>query len=463
MIMQRSLLISIAILFITAAAALAQPFVGAVCTDYATGKFSVCESEAPWPADADVASIYSDAVGVAQAGLIYVVNRYGADNVQVLDPDDGFATLIEFSVGGGGNPQNIAFSADGAKAYVPRQELNDVLIVDPLTGVQLGSIDLSAWNDADGSCELGQCLALGDLLFVIVGRLDRNFYWSPVGDSYLAVIDMTSDTLVDVNPGQAGVQAIALTASNPTWEIGRAGELLHLSCVGNWGLQDGGVELVDPVALVSLGLAVTESVLGGDVGDVAWIGDNLAYAIVSDANFNTQVKRFDPSTGGDVSLAIAGSGYQYTDLELDHVGELFLADRAAGADGLRIFDAASGAEVGGPIDMGLPPYDIVMPGATTGVETTPALALELRAWPNPFNPSTQLRFSLAEPGEVTLTIVDIQGRESRRLISEHRSEGAQTIGWDGRDEAGRDLASGVYFARLQVGESIEAIRLVLLK
>ncbi len=457
--MQRCRYTSILILLFVTTTASAQPFVGVVCTDFSTGKFSVCESESPWPADIDVASIHSDAVAVAHGGLIYVVNRLGADNVQVLDPEDGFATLIEFSVGGGGNPQTIAFSADGAKAYLPRQELNDVLIVNPLTGAWLGSIDLSAWNDADGNCELGQCLAVGDLLFVAVARLDRNFYWSPVGDSYLAVIDMTTDTLVDTNPGQAGLQAIALAATNPSWEIGRAGELLYLSCVGGYGVQDGGVELVDPVALVSLGLAVSESALGGDVGAVAWVGDNLAYAIVSDAN----VKRFNPSTGGDVSLAVAGSGYRYTDLELDHAGELFLADRAIGADGLRVFDASSGVEIGGPIDMGLPPYDIVMPAAATAVEAVPAHAVDLRAWPNPFNPSTRIQFNLAAASAVTLTVVDIQGREIRTLLAEYRSAGDQEAGWDGRDEAGRGMPSGVYFARLESGVGIEAIRLVLLK
>ena len=118
--MQRSLLISMLVLTAMAAVAAAQPFVGAVCTDYVTGKFSVCESNAPWPADIDVATIHSDAVAVAHGGLIYVVNRLAADNVQVLDPGAGFATVLEFSVGGGSNPQNIAFSTDGAKAYLPR-------------------------------------------------------------------------------------------------------------------------------------------------------------------------------------------------------------------------------------------------------------------------------------------------------------------------------------------------------
>ncbi|MCB1161325.1 hypothetical protein KDL67_01415, partial [bacterium] len=273
-------LLALTLLAVSSAAA-AQPYVGVVCTDYVTGKFSVCESDAPWTATPDVATIHADAVAREHGGLVYVVNRLGADNIQVLDPAQDFATVHEFSTGTASNPQSIAFSADGSRAYVPRQNADDVLIMDPETGATLGAVDLSAWADDDGSCELGDCLAVGDRLFVAVLRLDRDFFWLPVGDSYLAVIDMTTDTLVDCDPVAPGVQAIPLTAADPSWELGRAGELIHLSCVGTYGLLDGGVELVDPAALTSLGLCVTESALGGDVGDVVWVSATRAYAIVS--------------------------------------------------------------------------------------------------------------------------------------------------------------------------------------
>ena len=436
----------------------AQPFVGAVCTDYVTGKFSVCESDAPWTATPDVATVHSDAVGVEHDGLVYIVNRLGADNVQVLDPAQGYDTVLEFSVGSGSNPQTIAFSADGAKAYLPRQEENDVLVVDPATGAWLDTIDLSGWNDADGSCELGQCIAVGDRLFVAVGRLDRNFYWSPVGDSYLAVIDMTTDSLVDANPGQPGVQAILLAGTNPTWELGMAGAAVHVSCVGSFGLQDGVVELVDPVNLTSLGAVIGESTLGGDLGDVAWVTDTLAYAIVADGSFNTHLKRFDPATGGGVSVVRQGAGFVFNDMELDAAGELFLGDMSAGGDGLLVFDAASGALLGGPVDMGLPPYDVVMPAGGTAAAPMPAALLELRAWPNPFNPATTLRFELAEPGPASLRVYDARGREVASLFEGVHPGGPMEFTWRPVGQA-----SGIYLARLVADEGIATERLVLLK
>lgn len=448
----------LAALLALAAPAAAQPFVGAVCTDYVTGKFSVCEADAPWTATPDVATIGADAVGRAHGGLVYIVNRLGADNLQVLDPAQDFATLHEFSTGTATNPQSVAFSPDGAKAYLPRQNADDVLVMDPETGAWLDTIDLSAWADADGSCELGDCLAVGDRLFVAILRLDRDFYWTPVGDSYLAVIDMATDTLVDCDPGAAGVQAIALAAANPSWELGRAGALIHCSGVGFYGLMDGGVELVDPVALTSLGLCITESTLGGDVGDVVWVSETLAYAIVSDASFNTSLKRFNPATGALIGTLAPGSGYVFTDMELDAAGELFVADRKLGADGLRVYAAATGQLLSAAINLGLPPFDVVMPAGGTAADAAPALAARLEAWPNPFNPAVTLAVELPAAGPFALRVYDALGRCVATLAEGDQPAGRREFVW--RPEG---LPGGVYFARADFAGGAASARLVLMK
>ncbi len=444
--------------FACAAPALAQPFVGAVCTDFVTGKFSVCESGAPWTASADVATIHADAVGRAHGGLVYIVNRLGADNLQVLDPAQDFATLHEFSTGTATNPQAVAFSADGAKAYLPRQNADDVLILDPTDGTWLGTVDLSAWADADGFCEVGDCIAVDGLLFVAILRLNRDYYWTPVGDSYLAVIDMATDTLVDCDPGQAGVQAIALEGTNPSWELGRAGSLIHCSCVGFYGLADGGVELVDPVALASLGFCITESALGGDVGDVVWVSPTLAYAIVSDASFNTSLKRFNPATGALIGTLAPGTGYVFTDMELDAAGELFVADRKLGADGLRVYVAATGQLLSPAINLGLPPFDVVMPAGATVAEAPPASELRLAAWPNPFNPAVTLAVELPAAGPLSLRVFDALGRRVATLAEGVQPAGRREFVW--RPE---DLPGGVYFARVETAAGVASTRLALLK
>jgi len=92
-------------------------------------------------------------------------------------------------------------------------------------------------------------------------------------------------------------------------------------------------------------------------------------------------------------------------------------------------------------------------------------------YPNPFNQTTKIEFTLAKSGFVSLKIYDILGREVRTLASERVSSGYKSVLWDGRNDSGYEVASGVYFYRLQVedpasgqiGDFTETKRLVLLK
>jgi hypothetical protein len=89
--------------------------------------------------------------------------------------------------------------------------------------------------------------------------------------------------------------------------------------------------------------------------------------------------------------------------------------------------------------------------------------LALRAWPNPFNPQVTLAFSLEAPAWGTLEVLDLAGRRVITLAEGSFASGEQRVFWDGRDAAGRDVASGVYFARLAVGGQRRLGKLVLLR
>lgn len=70
--------------------------------------------------------------------------------------------------------------------------------------------------------------------------------------------------------------------------------------------------------------------------------------------------------------------------------------------------------------------------------------------PNPFRASTELRFSLARPGAVSVAIYDVLGREVRvRARGQGFSAGPQRLAWDGRDGEGREAGAGVYFVRVR--------------
>jgi hypothetical protein len=99
----------------------------------------------------------------------------------------------------------------------------------------------------------------------------------------------------------------------------------------------------------------------------------------------------------------------------------------------------------------------------TGVGETPAATALLGAYPNPFNPSTRIRFSLAEGADVTLRVLDVSGRVLRTLAVGRLEAGEHERVWDGRDDAGAPQASGVYLVDFRAGTARERAKLVLLK
>ncbi len=84
-------------------------------------------------------------------------------------------------------------------------------------------------------------------------------------------------------------------------------------------------------------------------------------------------------------------------------------------------------------------------------------------FPNPFNPVTEITFSLTAPSHVTLGIYDAAGRLVEVLVNGQRSAGYHTVNWEGRGTDGRPMASGVYFYRLSAGEFEKTRKMVLLR
>jgi hypothetical protein len=83
--------------------------------------------------------------------------------------------------------------------------------------------------------------------------------------------------------------------------------------------------------------------------------------------------------------------------------------------------------------------------------------------PNPFNPSTTVRFDLAVAQHATLQIYDLKGTLVRTLVNGSLPAGRQELSWDGRDHRGQEVASGVYFVRLVTPQLRQMRRAILLK
>ena len=83
--------------------------------------------------------------------------------------------------------------------------------------------------------------------------------------------------------------------------------------------------------------------------------------------------------------------------------------------------------------------------------------------PNPFNPSTTIKYDLAEPAFVELKIYSVTGQVVRTLVAEQQAAGRYQVVWDGKDDQGRLVASGVYTYRLKAGAFEDARKLMLMK
>ncbi len=129
-----------------------------------------------------------------------------------------------------------------------------------------------------------------------------------------------------------------------------------------------------------------------------------------------------------------GSSYSQVDLRVANLSDVVLADAAFA------HPRASGANIPVPSGMTL--------------ET---------ALPNPFNPRTQIRFSLLRPMSVRLTIHDMQGRLVASLFQGHREAGEHSIRWNGTDTRGKHAASGVYLISLSSGAEVQRQKVALVR
>jgi DNA-binding transcriptional regulator YhcF (GntR family) len=89
--------------------------------------------------------------------------------------------------------------------------------------------------------------------------------------------------------------------------------------------------------------------------------------------------------------------------------------------------------------------------------------LRLQNYPNPFNPETNITYNLDQAEQVSLAIFNAQGQLVRTLVNKVQAPGQYAICWDGLDQDGERVSSGLYFYRLQAGENIENDTMIMLK
>ena len=154
------------------------------------------------------------------------------------------------------------------------------------------------------------------------------------------------------------------------------------------------------------------------------------------------------------------------EVNLDDFFQLFLAyyhgssDPRFDLDGSGVVDSAD-------LDLFLDAFDstaqaklVAMAQEQIGLPDRPQLQQNA---PNPFNSQTVLPYFLPEPGPVRMEILTLTGQRVAVLSQGQQRAGYHRLSWDGRDDAGRPLASGVYLYRLVTTEGVLTRKLVLLR
>jgi outer membrane protein assembly factor BamB len=446
--------------------ATAQTDLFVVTSDFSTGSAAILPASSD-DAQVNLLTIHADAIGQYFDGRIYIVNRLGQDNVIVLDPANPTQPLAQFSVGNGTNPHQI-YVVSPSKAYVTRYDDSHLLVVDPRDGAELGTVDLSEFADGDGLPEMAEMIGVDDRVYVSCQRLDRDNGW--VSDaSFLIAIDTVHDAVVDLDAVTPGAQGIRLSAPNPG-SIVAAGRHIAAAVVAGFGDLEGGIDLIDPTSGRSLGLAVSEADLEGDISLLTMATATKGFAVVADASFINSVKPVNLETGavGEPLRGLSGGFISTVVVDGDRV---IVGDRGSVSDptaaGLKIYDVETGVLIAGPIDTGLPPASVVpLRNVATAIVATssvvPASSSLDAPYPNPFNATIQIPLQTTG-GDLDVAIFNLLGQRLHTLTQAHLSAGAYHLSWDGLTDAGTSAASGPYLVLLR-GHDIQLTqRIMLLK
>ncbi|MDY6916034.1 MAG: FlgD immunoglobulin-like domain containing protein, partial [Candidatus Cloacimonadota bacterium] len=90
--------------------------------------------------------------------------------------------------------------------------------------------------------------------------------------------------------------------------------------------------------------------------------------------------------------------------------------------------------------------------------TVPAVTELKGNYPNPFNPTTQIKFALAEPGKVSLEIFNVKGEKVKTLVNGNLEATNHSVVWNGKDDKNKQVSSGIYYYRLQIDGKTEAVK-----
>jgi len=227
--------------------------------------------------------------------------------------------------------------------------------------------------------------------------------------------------------------------------------------------------------------------LGGDQGEEGHgiAVDSFGYAYVTGGTFSDDFPitsgAFDSTSRRDgdafiVKLTPAGNDLEYATyfgdngvdkgkgIAVDALGFLYLSGQTS-SSGFPTVAGSFDTTFNGQSDIFVAKFNL---SGTSVVPETPQprhphLDLLHPNYPNPFNASTEIRYQLPEDADVSMKVYNAAGQTIRTLIDARQPAGFHAAAWDGTDDDHRNVASGIYFCRLQAGGTAETIKMALVR
>lgn len=374
----------------------------------------------------------------------------------------------------GDYPYDATITPDGSQVWFVGASGDGVVVIDRLTSTVVTRFAVADYAigvafTSDGSLAMvtsrnDQCVKVVDTAtYTVIDTLDiptsyqgaGNIALNPVSGTFY-LVDWYGSMLYEIATDGSAVLRQG-TFGSSLWQLVVAPDGQHVY------VTDRGTDRVLEIATATFTLARNFAV-GDDPWGLDITGDGTTLAVTCEDSH--QVMLIDVESGVVTPIALAASADPRDVDILDAAGLAYVTGgTVTGFSGLvYVIDLASAAVIDSFDGPGTNANVIAVQAQMHGGVSTapvPVAILALHAYPNPFNPQVtiELRAQMATSG--TLAVYDLAGRRLQTLMSGALEAGLRTFQWDGRDQTGRDLPSGLYLVRLETAGSSATQKLVL--
>jgi hypothetical protein len=447
-----------------------------------------------------------------------------ASAMDATDPNDPFQVRVGLPAGGGGSVNPAQVVRAGSPGLTATITLTNAVAGQLVT--TLATNDTVTVNIAAGASSSGFTVAAGGVAFdplapgtTLVAATIPGF--TPMGAATQQVIVsqriVTMGAIEDVGAGlqsgaigavlglaQHGGVTVHVASSDPSVALLAPNFSTPGTASLDFPLSNGSTQIsfyVQGVAIGTANITATVPTFTSAVRVANIVQPALQVALLPDSILDDDpndpfvvrvgVPNGDLTTVGSAQFVRAGGPALTATVSSSDVAIAALVTNAENGSPVVVTIAAGETQSGASVVLGGVELDPLLPGATTisavipgflstaaashlvvvknhqlptGVGGTPrTFALHANA-PNPFNPITTIQYDVAADGaDVNITIYDVSGRLVRALVDEHRAAGTWSVQWNGDDDRGGRVASGVYFYQMRAGSFVETKKMVLLK